>query len=130
MAERIAFRGMTPSEVAKHDMKDYLNLITSRERRSIKRNGLEYRQLVTKVAARIASKNPKPIKTNIREAVILPEWVGLKFEVHNGKEWKPIFITANMLGHRLGQYSHTTKRVIHSDPGIRATRGSKFLAMK
>ena len=35
-----------------------------------------------------------------------------------------------MLGHRLGQYSHTTKRVIHSDPGIRATRGSKFLAMK
>ena len=56
--------------------------------------------------------------------------MGLKFEVHNGKEWKPVFITANMLNHRLGQYSHTTKRVIHSDPGIRATRGSKFLAMK
>jgi small subunit ribosomal protein S19 len=130
MAERIAFRGMTPSELAKHDMKDYNSMITSRERRSIKRNGLEYRKLVEKVAAHIASKSQKPIKTTIREAVILPQWVGLKFEVHNGKEWKPVFVTANMLGHRLGQYSHTTKRVIHSDPGIRATRGSKFLAMK
>ena len=130
MAERIAFRGMTPSELAKHDMKDYNSMITSRERRSIKRNGLEYRQLVAKVAAHIASKSTKSIKTTIREAVILPQWVGLKFEVHNGKEWKPVFVTASMLGHRLGQYSHTTKRVIHSDPGIRATRGSKFLAMK
>jgi small subunit ribosomal protein S19 len=130
MAERIAFRGMTPSEVAKHDMKDYASLITSRERRSIKRNGLEYKKLVEKVAAHLAEKSTKPIKTTIREAVILPQWIGLKFEVHNGKEWKPVFVTAAMLGHRLGQYSHTTKRVIHSDPGIRATRGSKFLAMK
>jgi small subunit ribosomal protein S19 len=130
MAERIAFRGLTPSEVAKHDMKDYVNMITSRERRTIKRNGLEYRKLIAKVEAHIAAKSAKSIKTTIREAVILPQWIGLKFEVHNGKEWKPVFITANMLGHRLGQYSHTTKRVIHSDPGIRATRGSKFLAMK
>jgi small subunit ribosomal protein S19 len=111
-------------------MKDYPNLITSRERRGIRRNGLEYRQLVAKVDAHIAAKSAKPIKTTIREAVILPRWIGLKFEVHNGKEWKPVFVSAAMLGHRLGQYSHTTKRVIHSDPGIRATRGSKFLAMK
>jgi small subunit ribosomal protein S19 len=130
MAERIAFRGLTPSELAARDMKDYVNMVTSRERRSIKRNGLEYRKLVASVDARIAAKSTKPIRTTIREAVILPRWIGLKFEVHNGKEWKPVFITANMLGHRLGQYSHTTKRVIHSDPGIRATRGSKFLAMK
>jgi small subunit ribosomal protein S19 len=130
MAERIAFRGLTPSELAKKDMKDYMPMITSRERRTIKRNGLEYRQLIEKVNAHIASKSTKAIRTTIREAVILPHWVGLKFEVHNGKEWKPVYVTAAMLNHRLGQYSHTTKRVIHSDPGIRATRGSKFLAMK
>lgn len=130
MAERIAFRGLTPSQLVGKEMDEYLKMITSRERRAIKRNALDYRILIKKVNAHIASKSTKPIRTHIREAVILPHWVGLKFEVHNGKEWKPVFITANMLNHRLGQYSHTTKRVIHSDPGIRATRGSKFLAMK
>ena len=72
----------------------------------------------------------KPIRTHIREALILPSWVGLKFEVHDGKEFKHCIISANMLGHRLGEYAYTTKRVLHSAPGIRATRGSKFLAVK
>ena len=130
MAERIAFRGMTPSELAKHDMKDYINMITSRERRSIKRNGLEYRQLVAKVAALIAAKSTKSIRTTIREAVILPSWLGMKFAIHNGKEWKEMTIAPEMLGHRLGEYVFSTKRVQHSAPGIRATRGSKFLSVK
>jgi small subunit ribosomal protein S19 len=62
--------------------------------------------------------------------VILPSWLGIRFEVHNGKEFLPVHIGVNMLGHRLGEYSHTTKHVQHSAPGIRATRGSKFLAVK
>ena len=62
--------------------------------------------------------------------MIIPSWIGLKFAVHNGKEFMPILITANMLGHRLGEYSYSTKPVRHSAPGIRATRGSKFLAVK
>src|SRR5271169_1433004 len=107
MAERIAFRGLTPSQLVGKGMEEYLNMVTSKERRTIKRNGLDYRNLIEKVNAHIASKSTKPIRTHVREAVILPTWVGLKFEVHNGKEWKPIFVTANMLNHRLGQYSHT-----------------------
>lgn len=131
MAERVAYRGMTPSEVAaKMTYDQYLKHINSRERRSIKRNGLRYKELIAKVEAHIKSKNTKPIRTHVREAVILPNWVGLAFAVHNGKEFKPVHVTAAMLGHRLGEYSFTTKRVIHSDPGIRATRGSKFLAIK
>ena len=66
----------------------------------------------------------------MREAVILPGWVGLKFGVHDGKEFKELAITPEMVGHRLGEFVFTVKRVVHSAPGIRATRGSKFLAVK
>lgn len=130
MAERIAFRGKTPSELASLSNEDYLKMINSRERRSIKRNGLNYRNLLEKIEKYKKKGITKPIRTHIREAVIMPSWVGQAFEVHNGKEFKKITITANMLGHRLGEYSYTTSRVLHSAPGIRATRGSKFLAVK
>ena len=130
MAERIAFRGRTPTELATLSVDDFLKLIKSRERRSIKRNGMEYRKLIKKVEEYKKKNTGKAIRTQVREAVILPSWVGLKFEVHNGKEFQQLLITANMLGHRIGEFVYTTKRVQHSAPGIRATRGSKFLAVK
>lgn len=130
MAERIAYKGMTPSEMSGLTKERYLELVTSRQRRSIKRNALETKALIAKVEKYISTKNPKPIRTKVREAMILPSWVGLKFEIHNGKEWKMVQIAPGMLGHRLGELSFTTKRVLHSSPGIKATRGSKFLANK
>ncbi|VVB76654.1 30S ribosomal protein S19 [uncultured archaeon] len=54
----------------------------------------------------------------------------MRFAVHNGKEFKDIVIVPEMMGHRLGEYVFSTKRVQHSAPGIRATRGSKFLSVK
>ena len=72
----------------------------------------------------------KAIRTHTREAVILPSWIGTRFEVHNGKEFQIVQVTANMLGHRLGEFAFTTKSVVHSAPGIKATRGSKFLGEK
>jgi small subunit ribosomal protein S19 len=70
------------------------------------------------------------VRTHTREALIVPSMVGMEFEVYDGKQWQKVHATANMLGHRLGEFSHTTKRVQHSTPGIKATRGSKFLAVK
>ncbi len=130
MPERIAFRGRTPSELTGLTNEEYFKMINSKERRSMRRNGMEYKKLVEKVERHRKENSAKPIRTSIREAVILPSWVGMRFDVHNGKEWKQVMVSANMLGHRLGEYSHSTKRVQHSAPGIRATRGSKFLAVK
>jgi small subunit ribosomal protein S19 len=128
--ERVAFRGKTATELTTVSNADYLKLIKSRQRRSIKRNSVGYKKLVEKVEKYKKNGITKPIRTHIREAMILPSWVGLKFAVHNGKEFLPVNVTANMLGHRLGEFSFTTKPVKHSAPGIRATRGSKFLAVK
>ncbi|MGD0728505.1 MAG: ribosomal protein S19 family protein [Candidatus Micrarchaeaceae archaeon] len=130
MVERIAYRGKYATEATNMQMDEYLKLVNSRERRSIKRNSLTYKKLLQKVEKYKKNNNAKPIRTHIREAVIVMPWVGMTFAVHNGKEFKQFVIAANMLGHRLGEYSYTTKRVLHSAPGIRATRGSKFLAVK
>jgi small subunit ribosomal protein S19 len=130
MAERIAYRGKTPTELAKLTEPEYLGMIKSRQRRSIKRASLEYRKLLQKVERYKKANSTKPIKTHIREAVILPSWMGMHFMVHNGKEFQDLEINALMLGHRLGEYAYTTKRVQHSAPGIRATKGSKYLAVK
>ena len=130
MAEKIAFRGKTATELATLTNADYLKMVKSRQRRSMMRNGLGYKTLLAKVERYQAKGITKTIRTHKREAVILPSWIGLKFAVHNGREFLPVNITANMLGHRLGEFAYTTKPVKHSAPGIRATRGSKFLAVK
>lgn len=130
MVERIAFRGRTSQDAQNIKPEEYLKLVKSRQRRSIKRNGLYYKQLTKKIEENKKKGITKPIKTHVREAVILPSWIGMKISVHNGKEFQALDITAQMLGHRLGEFAFTTKRVQHSAPGIRATKGSKFLAVK
>lgn len=54
-----------------------------------------------------ATDNKRPIKTWSRRSQITPEFVGLNLEVHNGKAFIPVHITENMVGHRLGEFSHT-----------------------
>ncbi len=130
MAERIAYRGMTPSEISALSDQDYLKMLKSRQRRSVIRNSLKYRMLSEKIAEQKKSGSAKPVKTHIREAVILPSWIGMTINVYNGKEFQQLTISANMLGHRLGEYAYSTKRVVHSSPGIRATKGSKFTEVK
>ncbi len=130
MAERIAFRGKTAQEAQEIKPEEYIGLVKSRQRRAMKRQGLVYKRLIQKVEMHKKKGITKPIRTHVREAVILPSWIGMRFDVHNGKEFQILEINAGMLGHRLGEFAFTTKRVQHSAPGIRATKGSKFLAVK
>jgi len=110
---------------------EFSKLLKSRARRSLRRASARYRKLLEKVkSAGSDGKSDTVIKTHVRDAVILPDWVGLKFGVHNGKEFKSVEIKIEMIGHRLGEFSHTTGRVAHSGPGVGATRGSKFIPLK
>ena len=72
----------------------------------------------------------KPIRTDVRSMIIIPEFVGKIFAIHNGKDWNTVVIKPEMLGHYLGEFANTRKRVMHSGPGIGATRGTKFIAVK
>ena len=54
-----------------------------------------------------AEKDKKPIKTWSRRSTILPDFVGLTFAVHNGKKFVPVYVTENMVGHKLGEFAPT-----------------------
>ncbi|MCL4381390.1 ribosomal protein S19 family protein [Candidatus Marsarchaeota archaeon] len=130
MVEKIAFKGLTTEQVKVLGASEFAELVNSRARRSLKRNSADYRKLNEKVKEYKEKGKDKIIKTQLREAVIVPYWIGLKFGIHNGKEFQIFTIEPAMVGHRLGEFAYSTKRVQHSAPGIRATRGSKFLANK
>jgi small subunit ribosomal protein S19 len=63
--------------------------------------------LLRKLRKYLASGDKKPIKTWSRRSTITPEMVNLTFEVHNGKRFIPVFVTENMVGHKLGEFSPT-----------------------
>ncbi|MBD3398516.1 30S ribosomal protein S19 [Candidatus Micrarchaeota archaeon] len=132
MVKKELFRGMDESQAKELSMEDFLPLINARERRTMKRvnQNPRLKQLI-EIARKVKKDNPKKvIKTHVREAVVLPEWIGLTFGVYNGKEFKNVEITVKHLGKRLGEFAHSTGRVMHSGPGVGATRGSKFVPLK
>lgn len=126
------WKGFEEENAAGISSEDFMKRISSRNRRTMLRLKFNPRlkKLIEK-AREVKKSNPKKlIKTHVREAIILPEWLGLSFGVHNGKEFKKVEITLNKIGRRLGDYSHSTGRVLHSGPGVGATRGSKFVPLK
>ncbi|MDE1860195.1 MAG: 30S ribosomal protein S19 [Candidatus Micrarchaeota archaeon] len=130
MARTFFYRGKTVDQLQAMKPDEFTSLIKARGRRAIKRNGILYKRLLAKIDHMKKAGVTKPVRTHVREAVILPAWVGMSFAVYDGKQYQEMRIAPEMIGHRLGEYVYTVKRVVHSAPGIRATRGSKFLAVK
>ena len=75
--------------------------------RSIKKGPFVDYHLMAKVNAARSTSDKRPIKTWSRRSTILPEMVGLTFAVHNGRKFIPVFVTENMVGHKLGEFSPT-----------------------
>ncbi len=75
--------------------------------RSLKKGPFVDAYLVDKVEAVRATSDKRPIKTWSRRSTILPEFIGLTIAVHNGKQHIPVFVTENMVGHKLGEFSLT-----------------------
>lgn len=75
--------------------------------RSLKKGPFVDGHLISKVEAVRASNDKRPIKTWSRRSTILPEFIGLTIAVHNGKQHIPVFVTENMVGHKLGEFSLT-----------------------
>jgi small subunit ribosomal protein S19 len=75
--------------------------------RSLKKGPFVDEKLMKKVRVMIESGEKKIIKTWSRRSTIIPEFIGYTFAVHNGKKFIPIYITENMVGHKLGEFSPT-----------------------
>ena len=88
--------------------------------RSISKGPFVDAHLLKKVAVARDTGSRKVIQTWSRRSTIIPDMVGLTFAVHNGKKFIPVFVTENMVGHKLGEFSPT--RTFHSHAGDRKSK--------
>jgi len=82
--------------------------------RSTKKGPYVDQKLLRKVMAMMESGDRRVIRTWSRSSTILPEFVGLTFAVHNGKRFIPVFVTENMVGHKLGEFAPTRTFFAHA----------------
>lgn len=119
------YRGISVDELKKLDVRESAKYLPSRERRSVLRHFEIIERFIKECEWKEAHK--KKIRTHLRDIVIVPKLVGKTIEIHTGKLFQEVPITAEMIGHRLGEFAHTRKRVAHSAAGIGATKGSRAL---
>lgn len=88
--------------------------------RSLKKGPFIDDHLLRKVNSAVEARSKKVIKTWSRRSMIIPEMVGLTIAVHNGRKFIPVFITENMIGHKLGEFSPT--RTFHGHSGVKKVK--------
>jgi small subunit ribosomal protein S19 len=124
--KEFTYRGHTMEELLKLPFAEIIELLPARARRTYIR-GLNPEQ---EAFVRRLRASTEPVRTHRREIPILPEFVGKTVRVHNGKEFAPVDIKPEMIGHALGEFAMTRKSVRHSGLGVGATRSSKFMPLK
>jgi len=126
--KEFTFRGKTLDELKQLDIREFSKYLKARERRSVLRNFDVIERFVKKCKKN--EEKGKAIRTHLRDIIIVPEMIGLTIHVYNGKEFVPVKILPEMLGHRLGEFSTTRRQVKHGAPGVGATRSSAALSVK
>lgn len=89
--------------------------------RSVKKGAFVDAKLIEKVERVIKSGSRQPIKTWSRRSTVTPDFVGLTFAVHDGRRHIPVFITENMVGHKLGEFAPS--RIFRKHGGVKAKKG-------
>lgn len=133
MAKDFTYMGKTLPELQAMSVEDFAKVTTSSARRAIQR-GLDKNMVAKVMAAHTQAKGgkapAKAIRTHLRHFIIIPQMVGLKIAVHRGKEFEPVDVQPEMIGHRLGEYVLTRKRVAHGKAGLGSTKSSSAVTAK
>lgn len=126
MPSEFKFYGKSKEELKLISLNDFFNLIPSRQRRSLKR-GLndEQKKLLENIKTSV-----KPVKTHMRNMIIVPEMLDKRISVYNGKSFVEIMVDEEMLGRYLGEFVQTRNRVAHSAPGVGATKSSSAVSVR
>jgi small subunit ribosomal protein S19 len=126
--KEFTYRGKTLEELKQMDIREFAKLLKSNEKRTALRQSDELQRFILKCNKKL--KKNKLIRTHSRDLVIVPQMVGLRINVHNGKNFFPVDIIGEMLGHRLGEFSLTRSKVKHGAAGVGATKSSSALSVK
>ncbi len=123
------YRGYSLEELRAMTLQEVIELLPSRARRTYIR-GLDEQQTIFVDRFRAAEWTQSALRTHCRDVPILPDFVGKKVAIHNGKAFLTVEIKPEMIGHYLGEFAMTRGTVVHSGPGVGATRSSKFMPLK
>ncbi|MBZ6495934.1 30S ribosomal protein S19 [Natrinema longum] len=126
------YRGYTLEELQEMELDEVVELLPARQRRSIQRGlSVEKQKLLEEAREKGEEETANdPIRTHLRDMPILPEFVGITFEVYNGQAFERVRVEPEMIGHYLGEFQLTRTSVEHGQAGIGATRSSKFVPLK
>lgn len=133
LVQDFKFKGKTLEELQDMSLEEFSELLSAKKRRVIRRGfSPSQRKLLERVREVKEKDIPKEkfIRTHCRDMIILPEMVGLRFGVYNGESFAQVEVEPEMIGHRLGEFAITRKKVEHSTPGIGATRSSLYVPLK
>ena len=131
MVKQFTYYGLTVEELEKLTSDKLFKLLTARARRSLKRGINDgNRKLIDEIKDAKAGNHKNTIKTHLRDLIILPYMVGTTVNIFSGKEFVPITISKEMIGHYLGEYVITNKRVTHGAPGVGSSRSSLYVPLK
>lgn len=124
--KEFSYRGKTFDELKEMSLTQLAECLPARARRNLTRGfGEEQKKLLKEI-----KKGKKEIKTHCRDMIIVPEMVGTLIKVHSGKSFDAVRIEKEMIGHYLGEFALTRRKVSHSAPGIGATRSSASLSVR
>jgi small subunit ribosomal protein S19 len=124
--KEVTFRGKSVEELQALSLKELAELLPSRARRKISRGFTEDEKTLIKNIKTAK----KPVKTHCRSMIVLPDMVNKTIKIHNGRTFEDVMIQPEMVGHYLGEFMMTRKRVQHSAPGIGATKSSANVSVK
>jgi len=131
MVKEFKYRGVAMEELQNLSLEKLFALLPARSRRSLTRGITDgKRKLLDEIKLAKAGKLATPIKTHLRDLIIMPYMTGLTIHIFSGKEFVPIVIKPEMIGHYTGEYVMTNKRVIHGAPGVGASRSSLYVPLK
>ena len=131
MVKEFLYRGIPKEELDNMSLEKLFQIFNSRQRRSLTRGITDgKRKLIEEIKSAKAGKLKNPIKTHVRDLIVLPYMVGVTVNGVSGKEFQPVTMTTEMIGHYLGEYVITNKRVSHGAPGVGASRSSLYVPLK
>jgi len=131
LPKEFQYRGKSIEELSSMSTEALLVLLPARARRSLNRGVSEEKRKILEDARAIKEGRLQgQIKTHARDMIVLPSMVGLTIGVHNGKEFVPLEVKAEMIGRYLGEFVITNKKVVHGTPGIGSSRSSLYVPLK
>lgn len=122
------YRGKSLEELKSLDIREFAKLLKSNEKRTLLRQHDEMQRFVLRCNDKI--KKGKQIKTHYRHLIIVPNLIGMKIGIYNGRTFTPVEIIGEMLGHRFGEFSATRNKIKHGAAGVGATRSSASRSVK